>query len=406
MARSSTRIAMQKSGNYMGMMNVLMQLRKVCNHPDLFEARSIVTPFSTERITMVTASIVVDTLHSDNPLERVSSKLLHPLWSIGGGEASCEEAVKQSKYVSNRRKQLKVDSHTLKTMICKDVHEISNPKLEDNPGLARLLNELHVENREECQDKAQFQCDLNEGRCDGQMFLYPSSLQDAAKIDLFSLKNSSSPDFTHEEVALTPSRLLEMRHTQERSRDIMAKDLQKNFVFYVPSAGSHKPLLFPKNRSELNEDKIIKTLGEQVDLSGRSSSALFFPDKKLLQFDAGKLQVLSELLRNLKKGKHRVLIFTQMSKMLDILESFLNLNGHTYLRLDGSTSIDQRQRLMDRFNNDEKIFCFILSTRSGGLGINLTGADTVVFYDSDWNPAMDAQAQVGQPDSLSFLPRF
>jgi len=82
-----------------------------------------------------------------------------------------------------------------------------------------------------------------------------------------------------------------------------------------------------------------------------------------------------------------------MSKMLDILEAFLNFNGHSYLRLDGSTGVDKRQRLMDRFNCDEKIFCFILSTRSGGLGINLTGADTVVFYDSDWNPAMDAQAQ-------------
>merc|ERR1719162_1345949 len=79
--------------------------------------------------------------------------------------------------------------------------------------------------------------------------------------------------------------------------------------------------------------------------------------------------------------------------MLDILEVFLNLNGHTYVRLDGGTGIDQRQRYMDRFNNDTKIFCFILSTRSGGTGINLTGADTVIFYDSDWNPAMDAQAQ-------------
>ena len=61
--------------------------------------------------------------------------------------------------------------------------------------------------------------------------------------------------------------------------------------------------------------------------------------------------------------------------------------------MDGSTKIEKRQYLMDRFNIDEKVFCFILSTRSGGLGINLTGADTVIFYDSDWNPAMDAQAQ-------------
>jgi SNF2 family DNA or RNA helicase len=112
-----------------------------------------------------------------------------------------------------------------------------------------------------------------------------------------------------------------------------------------------------------------------------------------VQFDAGKLQTLATLLRDLKQGGHRVLIFTQMSKMLDVLEAFLNLNGHTYLRLDGATDVDRRQRLMDRFNNDPKVFCFILSTRSGGLGINLTGADTVVFYDSDWNPAMDAQAQ-------------
>lgn len=88
-----------------------------------------------------------------------------------------------------------------------------------------------------------------------------------------------------------------------------------------------------------------------------------------------------------------MLIFTQMAKVLDILEAFLNYHGHTYLRLDGATKIDQRQLLMERFNADKKIFCFILSTRSGGIGVNLTGADTVIFYDSDWNPTMDAQAQ-------------
>ena len=82
-----------------------------------------------------------------------------------------------------------------------------------------------------------------------------------------------------------------------------------------------------------------------------------------------------------------------MTKMLDVLEVFLNLHGHTYVRLDGATKVEERQWLMDRFNSDPKIFVFILSTRSGGLGINLTGADTVIFYDTDWNPAMDAQAR-------------
>jgi SNF2 family DNA or RNA helicase len=120
---------------------------------------------------------------------------------------------------------------------------------------------------------------------------------------------------------------------------------------------------------------------------------MYFPDPRLLQFDCGKLQVLAELLRKLKSGSHRCLIFTQMSRVLDILEKFLCMYGYTYCRLDGSTKVNDRQKMMDRFNATPKIFCFILSTRSGGLGMNLTGADTVIFYDSDWNPAMDAQAQ-------------
>ena len=66
------------------------------------------------------------------------------------------------------------------------------------------------------------------------------------------------------------------------------------------------------------------------------------------------------------------------------------------LRVWAVAQVEDRQRMMDRFNGDTKIFAFILSTRSGGLGINLTGADTVVFYDSDWNPAMDAQVWVGR----------
>ncbi len=82
-----------------------------------------------------------------------------------------------------------------------------------------------------------------------------------------------------------------------------------------------------------------------------------------------------------------------MTRMLDILEIFLNLHGYTYVRLDGSTKVEVRQQIVDRFNNDHKIFCFISSTRSGGIGLNLTGADSIIFFDTDWNPAMDKQAQ-------------
>jgi helicase SWR1 len=125
----------------------------------------------------------------------------------------------------------------------------------------------------------------------------------------------------------------------------------------------------------------------------RMRHSIQFPDKRLLQYDCGKLQVLDKLLRKLQAGGHRALIFTQMTKVLDILEQFLNIHGHKYLRLDGATKVEQRQILTERFNNDPRILCFILSTRSGGLGINLTGADSVIFYDQDWNPAMDKQCQ-------------
>ena len=118
-----------------------------------------------------------------------------------------------------------------------------------------------------------------------------------------------------------------------------------------------------------------------------------FPEKRLLQYDCGKLEVLSGMLPRLRQEGHRCLLFTQMSRMLDIFETFLNMHHFTYLRMDGSTPLPQRQKMMEKFNNDNQVFVFILSTRSGGLGINLVGADTVIFYDSDWNPAMDAQAQ-------------
>lgn len=176
----------------------------------------------------------------------------------------------------------------------------------------------------------------------------------------------------------------------------------KRYVFLVPKVSaprikmhtSHPPPW--KAQQEKNFlNKLHQNLFSKCDLFHPiiSNMRTQFPELRLIQYDCGKLQKLDKLLYQLKQGGHRALIFTQMSRMLDIFEQFLNYHGHTYLRLDGSTKIEHRQALMERFNADKRIFCFILSTRSGGIGVNLTGADTVIFYDSDWNPSMDAQAQ-------------
>eukprot|EP00656_Telonema_subtile_P032203 TRINITY_DN3529_c0_g3_i3.p1 TRINITY_DN3529_c0_g3~~TRINITY_DN3529_c0_g3_i3.p1 ORF type:complete len:453 (+),score=139.17 TRINITY_DN3529_c0_g3_i3:114-1472(+) len=109
--------------------------------------------------------------------------------------------------------------------------------------------------------------------------------------------------------------------------------------------------------------------------------------------DAGKMVVLDKLLTKLFDRGHKVLIFSQMTKMLSIIEDYLIYRHVQYCRIDGSTKLDERQEAMDNFNTKKAYNCFLLSTRAGGLGINLVSADTVIIFDSDWNPQADLQAQ-------------
>ncbi|GBL51788.1 hypothetical_protein [Candidozyma auris] len=108
--------------------------------------------------------------------------------------------------------------------------------------------------------------------------------------------------------------------------------------------------------------------------------------------ESGKLSMLDKLLDNLKNNDHRVLIYFQMTKMMDLMEEYLTFRQHKYIRLDGSSKLEDRRDLVHDWQTKPEIFVFLLSTRAGGLGINLTAADTVVFYDSDWNPTIDSQA--------------
>uniref|UniRef100_A0A8C1KR14 Chromodomain helicase DNA binding protein 1 n=1 Tax=Cyprinus carpio TaxID=7962 RepID=A0A8C1KR14_CYPCA len=109
---------------------------------------------------------------------------------------------------------------------------------------------------------------------------------------------------------------------------------------------------------------------------------------------SGKLILLDKLLVRLKERGHRVLIFSQMVRMLDILAEYLKYRQFLFQRLDGSIKGEMRKQALDHFNAEgSEDFCFLLSTRAGGLGINLASADTVVIFDSDWNPQNDLQAQ-------------
>lgn len=128
-------------------------------------------------------------------------------------------------------------------------------------------------------------------------------------------------------------------------------------------------------------------------LSKRSRyTNIHVPSMRRFVTDSGKLAKLDQLLRELKNGGHRVLLYFQMTRMIDLMEEYLTYRNYKYLRLDGSTKLEDRRDTVHDFQTRPDIFIFLLSTRAGGLGINLTAADTVIFYDSDWNPTIDSQA--------------
>ncbi|EHB03590.1 Lymphoid-specific helicase [Heterocephalus glaber] len=112
-----------------------------------------------------------------------------------------------------------------------------------------------------------------------------------------------------------------------------------------------------------------------------------------LVINSGKFLILDRMLPELKNRGHKVLLFSQMTRMLDILMDYCQLRNFNFSRLDGSMSYSEREKNMHDFNTDPDVFIFLVSTRAGGLGINLTAADTVIIYDSDWNPQSDLQAQ-------------
>ncbi|KAK6877605.1 Chromatin-remodeling ATPase INO80 [Candida tropicalis] len=121
-------------------------------------------------------------------------------------------------------------------------------------------------------------------------------------------------------------------------------------------------------------------------------SNIRMPSMERFIAECGKLAKLDELLVDLKKNGHRILIYFQMTRMMEIFQEYLAFRNYKFMRLDGSTTIEARRELVTQWQTNPEFFIFMLSTRAGGLGLNLTSADTVIFYDSDWNPTVDAQA--------------
>lgn len=394
MASSDTQATLS-SGNFLGLLNVLMQLRKVCNHPDLFEGRPIVSSFDMPGIDLHVSTSVSSASHGlSDMLDLIKWNLLLSQLEFG-----------MSAWEANEIKKIATPACLIEELASSGedgwcVQEKTSSTKSTRDSIVDDIQEaLNEERKEKKRQRIAALAWLNALRCN-RAPLYGLEFIKQVSIDhpVYDVHKMLVNPLRSMEVASCLSDVVQLPST----RCEVMMDLLQAFVFAIPAARSPPPVAWCSHPA--GSDVYSKPDFDQACKEKLSSSTtflrpilvrcqLFFPDRKLIQFDCGKLQELAVLLRRLRSEGHRALIFTQMTKMLDVLESFVNLHGYTYLRLDGSTRPEERQILMQRFNTNPKIFLFILSTRSGGVGVNLVGADTVIFYDSDWNPAMDQQAQ-------------
>uniref|UniRef100_A0A3P8SJG0 E1A binding protein p400 n=1 Tax=Amphiprion percula TaxID=161767 RepID=A0A3P8SJG0_AMPPE len=170
----------------------------------------------------------------------------------------------------------------------------------------------------------------------------------------------------------------------------------------VPPAVAPRPHLYAANppvpysleQKSLHRRLLEASAPHSADIHQLASTHLFYyPDLQLMQMDSGKLEALAILLQKLRSESRRVLIFTQMVKMLDILEAFLDYRQLTYVRIDESFTFDERQENMKKFNRNRQVFCSILTNRCCSAVGTVFDADTIIFYDTDLNPSMDTRTQ-------------
>ncbi|KAG0015312.1 hypothetical protein BGZ80_009936 [Entomortierella chlamydospora] len=236
-------------------------------------------------------------------------------------------------------------------------------------------------------------------------FLMPDKfVDDDVEIDMADAEQEAKIRDLHE--SLKPYMLRRLKKDVEKS---LPKKTERILRVELSQLQTHyyKNIL-TKNFAVLNKGMSghgqLSLLNVAMELKKASNHPYLFPNAEVVSdrredqlkgiiMSSGKMVLLDKLLTRLKKDGHRVLIFSQMVRMLDIMTDYMALRGFAFQRLDGSVGSEARKRSIEHFNAPNSIdFVFLLSTRAGGLGINLETADTVIIFDSDWNPQNDLQA--------------
>lgn len=450
------------TGNETGnIMNVIMQLRKVCNHPDLFECRDVKSPYFLKTDEYIVPKLIfnfslimkyplrkyilynlLNIFHSDHihyslfPKSE-SSVTLNSIFSfirffdmtsselckitLGGllrEILHCQDS-KVAHDLALFRTQGELGSNTThRLFLIECLLPFSRPSIKYRPILKNLIFTamLETENMTYCHTEQAFYyteetVSYNSYRKYRNYAKQPkkfSQIKDLSTSVEYYKKNYSDCLFSSN------------KHYQRHPFKVMKDEptqMPSFLLCYCPKASATPRIIFCSSCTAVwywsdhyscscpdGYNTVWYGLPELVSTSPKEIggleaarpcngwSKIFMPDKDSLITDSGKLCVLDILLKRLKEQGHRVLIYSQMTKMINLLEEFMWYKKYTYIRLDGSSKISERRDMIANFQSREDIFIFLLSTRAGGLGINLTAADTVIFYDSDWNPTVDEQA--------------
>lgn len=379
--------------------NLVMQFRKVCNHPDLFERADVNSPFSFGKFAE-TGSFLRETNELDvnysteNIVEYDLPRLIYDeLLTPNYGKLTRDSIYSKFSIYNPENtndlgwlKGINVSPNELKRCAQKDIFvraiDMQN-KSTETMKLERI-NYLYGSDYIP-ENKKLLITERTSDSFISNSLVFPDLVSVQEKVGQDMYLNKLEPAVTP--IAAAPPITVNCSSMNFTNR--------MNNTLFDPIIRSSLIPLSLSTELKLMKDQVPL---EQYPKSNLLPTPIFdysnirMPSMDRFIAESGKLAKLDELLVDLKQGGHRILIYFQMTRMMQIFEEYLAYNSYKYIRLDGSTTIESRREMVQAWQTNPEIFIFMLSTRAGGLGLNLTSADTVIFYDSDWNPTIDSQA--------------
>ncbi|AJR81918.1 Ino80p [Saccharomyces cerevisiae YJM453] len=419
----STSNSASNSGSDQNLINAVMQFRKVCNHPDLFERADVDSPFSFTTFGKTTSMLTASVANNNSSVISNSNMNLSSMSSNNISNGKFTDLIYSSrnpiKYslprliyedlilpnynndvdIANKLKNVKFNIFNPSTNyeLCLFLSKLTGePSLNEffrvstTPLLKRVIERTNgPKNTDSLSFKTITQELLEVTRnapSEGVMASLLNVEKHAYEREYLNcIRRGYHPNVSAPPVTIE---VLGSSHVTNSINNELFDPLISQALSDIPAITQYNMHV----KKGIPVEDFPKTGLFPEPLNKNFSSNISMPSMDRFITESAKLRKLDELLVKLKSEGHRVLIYFQMTKMMDLMEEYLTYRQYNHIRLDGSSKLEDRRDLVHDWQTNPEIFVFLLSTRAGGLGINLTAADTVIFYDSDWNPTIDSQA--------------